>query len=62
MDPSTVLFKALFIFASKEGLPVKEAWLQSQTDTIRKQVIELVERPLVKSPHLAVYPLNGCLL
>ena len=55
MDPSTVLFKALFIFASKEGLPVKEAWLQSQTETMRKQVIELVERPLAKSPHLAIY-------
>jgi hypothetical protein len=55
MDPSTVLFKALFIFASKEGLPVKEAWLQSQKETIRKQVIELVERPLAKSPHLAIY-------
>lgn len=55
MDPSTVLFKALFVFASKEGLPVKEAWLQSQKQTIRKQVIELVERPVAKSPHLAVY-------
>jgi hypothetical protein len=55
MDPSAVLFKALFIFASKEGLPVKEAWLQSQTETMRKQVIELVERPLAKSPHLAIY-------
>ena len=48
-NPSVILFKALFLFARKEGVPVKESWLADQDIVIRKIIISILKSPVKDS-------------
>ena len=45
-NPQTVYFKALFLFAQKEGLPVKESWLSDLTTAEQTHVRTILRRPV----------------
>ena len=45
-DPQVVYFKALFLFARKEGLPVKESWLSDLTKDERTRVHSILNQPV----------------
>ena len=45
-DPRAVFFKALFLFARKEGLPVKESWLPGLTQSNQSIARSILGRPV----------------
>ena len=45
-NPQVVYFKALFLFAQKEGLPVKESWLSDLTTAEQTHVRTILRRPV----------------
>ena len=51
-NPSIILFKALFLFASKEGVAVKESWLQSHDVETRKLIISILKTPVKDAENL----------
>ena len=51
-NPSIILFKALFLFASKEGVAVKESWLHSHDVETRKLIISILKTPVKDAENL----------
>ena len=45
-NPSIILFKALFLFASKEGVAVKESWLHSQERETHLLITSILQTPV----------------
>ena len=45
-NPQVVYFKALFLFAREEGLPVKESWLSDLAKDERTRVRTILRRPV----------------
>ena len=52
-NPSIILFKALFLFASKEGVAVKESWLHSQDLETRRLITSILKTPVKDAEKLS---------
>ena len=44
--PEVTLFKALYLFASMEGYPVRAQWLQQKSPSTRKDLLEVLQVPV----------------
>ena len=45
-NPQVIYFKALFVFAQREGLPVKESWLSGLTKDEQTHVRSILRQPV----------------